>query len=38
LRLEELAIFTVLYDLHFVILCCRSVESVSECFLDNRVP
>jgi hypothetical protein len=37
LLLEELAIFTLLYDLHHVILCCGPVESMPECFFDDRV-
>jgi hypothetical protein len=38
LLLEELALFALFYDFHYLILCYRQVESMLECFYDDRVP
>jgi hypothetical protein len=38
LLLEELAIFTFLYDFHCVILHSRSIKSMPERFTNDRVP
>jgi hypothetical protein len=38
LLLEELAIFTLGDDFHYIILSCRLVESVTECFSNYGAP
>jgi hypothetical protein len=38
LLLKELTIFTLLYDLHRIILCCGPVESMLEWFFDDWAP
>jgi hypothetical protein len=38
LLLEEQTVFTVGNDFHRVVLSCQPIESVSECFSNDRAP
>jgi hypothetical protein len=38
LLLEELAVFTLGDDFYRVVLGCRPIETVPECFFNNRAP